>query len=64
MDETQGVALIGKYNNHNVSYRFTIGNGTDSLNRKNIFGVSGGGNVYATSYNTGGADYAEYFEWD
>lgn len=60
---------IGKFNIDPASgdvfnSPFIIGNGSDDANRANIFRIYGGGNVYAKgSYNTGGADYAEYFEW-
>ncbi len=41
---------------------FTIGNGSGS--RSNCFRVNYDGTVYSKgSYNTTGADYAEYFEW-
>lgn len=62
--------VVGKFNTDpatsslNFNSPFIIGNGSDDANRANIFRVQGGGNVYAKgSYNTGGADYAEYFEW-
>lgn len=43
---------------------FIIGNGTFSSRRSNAFRVHGSGQVYAQgAYNTGGADYSEYFEW-
>lgn len=42
---------------------FIIGNGTSSA-RCNAFRVTFDGKVYTqSSYNSGGADYAEYFEW-
>lgn len=42
---------------------FTIGNGSPS-GRSNAFRVTKNGDVYGISaYNSGGADYAEYFEW-
>lgn len=61
--------VIGKFNTDpasgdNFNSPFIVGNGSDDANRVNIFRVHGGGNVYAKgSYNTGGADYAEFFEW-
>lgn len=42
---------------------FIIGNGTDST-ANNAFRIDFNGNVYGQStYNSSGADYAEYFEW-
>lgn len=66
---SQAQTAIGKYNvqygttpNDANSY-FIIGNGT-SIARSNAFRVHSDGSVYGKkSYNTGGADYAEYFEW-
>ena len=64
---------IGKMNNPRQDYNnptafsqtgdaFFIGNGSTYLS--NAFRVRFDGNVYSqSSYNTGGADYAEYFEW-
>ena len=64
---------IGKMNNPRQDYNnpttfsqtgdaFFIGNGSTYLS--NAFRVKFDGNVYSqSSYNTGGADYAEYFEW-
>ena len=64
---------IGKMNDPRQSYNnpttfsqtgdaFFIGNGSTYLS--NAFRVRFDGNVYSQgSYNTGGADYAEYFEW-
>lgn len=43
---------------------FVIGNGSSDTARSNAFRVSTTGATYgALAYNTGGADYAEYFEW-
>lgn len=43
--------------------RFLIG-GSDNNNNRNVFYITHLGEVYAKgSYNTIGADYAEYFEW-
>lgn len=43
---------------------FIIGKGTANSARSNAFRVSSAGAVYGTgSYNSSGADYAEYFEW-
>ena len=43
---------------------FAIGNGTGSGSQgSNAFRVQYDGEVYGGSYNTSGADYAEYLEW-
>lgn len=60
---------IGKYNidpssGNTFHSPFIIGRGADDANRANAFRVYGTGQVYAQgAYNTGGADYAEFFEW-
>lgn len=60
---------IGKFNTDpasgdNFNSPFIVGYGSDDANRANIFRIQKSGNVYAKeAYNTGGADYAEYFEW-
>jgi len=42
---------------------FCVGNGSSSTYRSNVFRISASNNqCYAVAYNTGGADYAEYFE--
>ena len=44
---------------------FIIGNGTEESSRSNAFRVQYNGATYAqSSYNSTGADYAEYFEWE
>lgn len=44
---------------------FVIGNGTNTTNRSNAFRVTGAGAAYACSaFNSSGADYAEFFEWE
>jgi len=44
---------------------FIIGNGTSSSARSNAFRVTFDGKAYGLSaYNSSGADYAEYFEWE
>jgi len=64
--------VIGKYNiptsstlnNTQNDDAFIIGNGTSLTARSNAFRVQYTGQVYAAgTYNTGGADYAEMFEW-
>ncbi|MCL1873476.1 MAG: hypothetical protein FWF85_05090 [Clostridiales bacterium] len=42
---------------------FIIGNGYTDSSRSNAFRVTWGGAAYAQSFNPGGADYAEMFEW-
>lgn len=61
---------IGKYNKEFsekadvMNSPFMVGTGTDDANRVNCFRVHWQGKIFATnSYNTTGADYAEYFEW-
>ena len=56
--------IIGKFNNPNPSGKFVIGKGSSNTARANCFRVTDTA-VYATgNYNTTGADYAEYFEWE
>lgn len=44
---------------------FVIGNGTNSSAKSNCFRVTFGGAVYGLSaFNSSGADYAEFFEWE
>lgn len=46
-----------------INGTFVIGNGTEEA-RSNSFRIHSTGAVYtASNYNSGGADYAEYFEW-
>lgn len=54
--------IAGKYANINSSDRIVIGNGNNN-SPANAFRVNDYGKVYASEYNTSGADYAEYFEW-
>lgn len=55
---------IGKYNNPELDGLFIIGYGIEDSDRTNVFRVDQSGNVYiAGTYNSSGADYAEYFEW-
>lgn len=57
---------MGRYNNYNIpsDYAFVIGNG-QYLARSNAFRVNFDGQVFGLSaFNSTGADYAEYFEWD
>lgn len=64
----------GKYNSDmaqdaseesNAGDAFAIGNGTSSTGNSNCFRINYSGEVYALSeFNSTGADYAEYFEWE
>lgn len=48
-----------------ASNALVIGNGTSDTARSNSFRVCNDGNVYCKgSFTGGGADYAEYFEWE
>lgn len=55
--------------NSNYTYRgdgdaLVIGNGTSAAAKSNAFRVTFDGKVYGlSSFNSSGADYAEYFEW-
>ena len=71
----QGFAqtAIGRYNNaqgNPTTYTatndaFIIGNGTSTSATSNAFRVTFDGKAYGLSaYNSSGADYAEYFEWE
>lgn len=72
---SQGVAqaVFGKYNtlysgatsgSDTSGSIFIIGNGTDDTARSNAFRVSNAGVCYGkSSFQSSGADYAEYFEW-
>lgn len=52
-ETTSGSALTDNY--------FIVGNGFTE--RKNAFRVNASGNIYGGTYNSTGADYAEYFQW-
>ena len=57
---------MGEYNKPSsaLEARFVIGNGTGNTARANIFRINSSGNTYGVgAFNTSGADYAEYFEW-
>lgn len=64
-----GALVCGTYNKYTPVDNdprdlFIVGNGTRDVSRSNAFRVSSTGAVYGTgAYNTSGADYAEYFEW-
>ncbi len=54
----------GSLTNTSNGSAFIIGNGINASYRSNCFRVQYNGATYAAgSYNTSGADYAEYFEW-
>lgn len=54
----------GGSSSNKVGDVFVIGNGSGSTNKSNAFRVTYAGAVYGLSaFNTSGADYAEYFEW-
>ena len=65
--------VIGRYNANTeaptisssmTGSLFIVGRGSSSANRYNAFRVTTTGSVYGNnSYNSSGADYAEYFEW-
>ncbi len=63
--------VIGKYNlsrdtnpNECLNDLFVIGNGASETARSNAFRVNWNGYAYCKmSYGSGGADYAEYYEW-
>lgn len=55
---------IGAYNLVSPGF-FIVGNGQKSNARSNAFRVGTDGTIYSMRpYQTGGADYAEYFEWE
>ncbi|HAU87493.1 MAG TPA: hypothetical protein DCW90_19005 [Lachnospiraceae bacterium] len=57
-------SLVGSELNAQYGDAFAVGNGTSNTNRSNAFRVSMSGNVYSGGvYNTGGADFAEMYEW-
>lgn len=52
--------VVGKYNNTNAGL-FVVGCGSEN-SKNNALRVTDS-NVYGKTYQTSGADYAEYFEW-
>ena len=58
-----GSIMCGENGNATYNDKIIVGNGSNSSNRSNCFRVDYQGNVYASVYNTSGADYAEFFEW-
>ena len=61
--------VVGRHNkpdteDNKVNNLFEVGCGLDSNNPSNAFRVTYSGDAYIkTAYHTGGADYAEFFEW-
>ena len=57
--------VIGRYNieNANSSSIFIVGYGNSDTSRSNVFRVTNTA-TYGKTYNSSGADYAEYFEWE
>ena len=53
---------VGRFNAPEKSGYFIVGNGDGNNLRDNGLRVTAT-NVYGKAYSTGGADYAEYFEW-
>lgn len=61
---TYNSPLQGSQLEAQVGDSFAIGNGTSINNRSNAFRVENSGLVYSgSSYNTGGADFSEMYEW-
>lgn len=57
-------SLIGSTPEAQLGDSFAVGNGTSVNNRSNAFRVEKSGMVYSgLAYNTGGADFAEMYEW-
>ena len=55
----------GAVYNNNVGDAFVIGNGTGNSSLSNAFRVTYAGQTYGlSSFNSSGADYAEFFEWE
>ena len=65
----QNQTVVGRHNkpdtqDNQVANLFEVGCGYDSNNSANAFRVTYSGDAYIkTAYHTGGADYAEFFEW-
>lgn len=58
-------SLKGSSPDSQLGDSFAIGNGTSTNNRSNAFRVEKNGNIYSSGvYNTGGADFAEMYEWE
>ncbi len=61
--------VVGRHNKpdtkmNEINNLFEVGCGLDSNNLSNAFRITYSGDAYIkTAYHTGGADYAEFFEW-
>lgn len=62
INKRTNACYIGQYNNDSSSGDFVIGNGKSTSAKSNCFRVASS-SVYGGTYNSSGADYAEYFEW-
>lgn len=71
-NNTYGCTVVGGFNNgtngsatvqSTTSDRFVVGIGSSVSGLKNGLRIIGTGAVYGGTYNSSGADYAEYFEW-
>lgn len=58
-----GTLYCGRYNDSTKESLFVVGKGTAS-SASNAFRVRKDATVYGGTYNSSGADYAEYFEWE
>lgn len=56
-------AILGRYNDDTSWRPYQIGNGSSPTQRRNVFEFEDGYMYIEGSYNTFGADYAEYEEW-
>lgn len=59
-----GGTALGAFANNTSDRMFVLGNGTSVSTKSNAFSVGLTGDVYGGTYNSTGADLAEYFEWD
>lgn len=58
--------ILGQFNSENSidQYNFIVGNGSQG-NRRNAIRITDNNELYSSAaWNTSGADYAEYFEWE
>lgn len=58
-----GTFYCGRYNDSTKESLFVVGKGT-AASASNAFRVRKDATVYGGTYNSSGADYAEYFEWE
>lgn len=60
----QGGVYMGMFADHKSNTRrMALGNGTSTSAKSNAFSIGLTGDVYGGTYNSTGADLAEYFEW-